>query len=208
MPRHHDSAPRPYARGRGREAELLDAAASAFAHRGYHGTTIAVIAAEAGMTQAGVLYHHESKAHLYRTVVKTRVAPEELAEMEGAVRLDDMVERIVAYVRWMAPRRELLRFRAVFSGEALIEDSPATDILIAEHRGSLRILRSRIDAARDSGEIRGDVDATSAALELMAINEGLRHLTVAHEDLFDYADMFERSIRRWYGDLARGESSR
>jgi hypothetical protein len=39
-------------------------------------------------------------------------------------------------------------------------------------------------------------------VELMALNEGLRHLAVAHEDLFDYASVFEQSIRRWYRDLA------
>jgi AcrR family transcriptional regulator len=200
-----DPSARPYARGRGRESEILRAAASAFSRGGFQRTTVAVIAAEAGMTQAGILYHHSSKAHLYRSVVKKRVAPEALAQMQGPPHLSDMVERIIQYVRWVGGQPEVLRFRAVFSGEALIEENPATDILVAEHLASLRILEERLTDARDSGEIRADVDVRLSALELMAVNEGLRHLAVAHTGLFEYGDVFEQSIRRWYRDLLPAE---
>lgn len=43
---------------------LLDAAAAAFAVRGFHGTTTRDIAAAAGMSPAAVYVHHESKEDL------------------------------------------------------------------------------------------------------------------------------------------------
>ncbi|WP_240437605.1 helix-turn-helix domain-containing protein [Sciscionella marina] len=47
-----------------RRARLLDAATSAFAKRGFHGTTTPDIAETAGMNPAALYVHHKSKEEL------------------------------------------------------------------------------------------------------------------------------------------------
>jgi AcrR family transcriptional regulator len=56
-----------------RQAQLLAAAASAFAHAGFAGTSMEDVAATAGVTKLIVYRHFESKDELYRAVL-TQVA--------------------------------------------------------------------------------------------------------------------------------------
>jgi AcrR family transcriptional regulator len=50
---------------------LLDAAVTAFAERGFHGTTTRDIAAAAGMSPAAVYVHHKSKEELLYALART-----------------------------------------------------------------------------------------------------------------------------------------
>jgi AcrR family transcriptional regulator len=202
MPEGDDAVRRPYARGRDRKTELLRAAAAVFARHGYQGTSIAAIAAEAGMTDAGVLHHYSSKATLYATVMEHRVRDGDLDEMLGEDQsLEGTLDSMVAYVHWLAQQLSLLRFRAMVSGEALVEGNPARAILVAEHARSFPVLTSKLSAAQRDGRIDPSVDPEQAVLELMAMNEGLRHMAVTNEGAFDYGDVFERAARRWYEGL-------
>jgi len=61
-----------------RQAQLLRAAASAFAHAGFAATSMDDVAAEAGVTKLIVYRHFESKEELYRAVL--RAVAERLGE--------------------------------------------------------------------------------------------------------------------------------
>jgi len=195
---------RPYARGRDRKAELLKAAARSFAHYGYQGTSVAAIAAEADMTDAGVLHHFGSKGDLYRAVMESRVAANDIEGMlDTESDLEALVESMVAYVQHLADQPALLRFRAVVSGEALVDGNPAREILRAEHERALPRLVEKVVAAQQAGIADPTIDPHQAVLELMSLNEGLRHLIVAHEGTFDYPAVFENAARRWYAALLK-----
>ena len=78
-------------RRRGREAQvernrelLLAAARAVFLARGYHGSTLEVIAAEAGFSKGVVYSQFESKADLFLALLDERIA-ERAAENERAV---------------------------------------------------------------------------------------------------------------------------
>jgi AcrR family transcriptional regulator len=80
------------ARKRGREAQvernrglLLAAARRVFLARGYHGSTLEAIAADAGFSKGVVYSQFESKADLFLTLLDERIA-ERAAENERAVR--------------------------------------------------------------------------------------------------------------------------
>ena len=64
-------------------AELIDAAATVFARRGFHGASVEQIAAEAGYSTGAVYWHFEDKEDLflalYESWVSTRVAEIEAA---------------------------------------------------------------------------------------------------------------------------------
>lgn len=63
---HADAATRPHADET--RTRLLDAAATAFAERGFHGTSTRDIAAAAGMSPAAVYVHHRSKEELLHQI--------------------------------------------------------------------------------------------------------------------------------------------
>lgn len=68
-----------------RRAAILRAAATAFAHRGFAGTSMEDVAAEAGITKLIVYRHFESKEALYAAVleaVSTRLAEEFVARFQ------------------------------------------------------------------------------------------------------------------------------
>lgn len=48
---------------RRRRQEILDVALRTFATRGFHNASLAEIAAEVGMTAAGILHHFKTKDH-------------------------------------------------------------------------------------------------------------------------------------------------
>jgi AcrR family transcriptional regulator len=68
-----------------RRAAILTAAAAAFAHKGFSGTSMDDVAAEAGITKLIVYRHFDSKESLYEAVlerVSTRLAEEFVSGME------------------------------------------------------------------------------------------------------------------------------
>ncbi len=52
-----------------RRDELIDAALTSFARRGYHGTSLKDIAEEAGVTDGLLIHYFGSKAHLLSAVL-------------------------------------------------------------------------------------------------------------------------------------------
>jgi len=67
MPREKTTAPK-------RHAEIVDAAASVFAEKGYHGASTGDIAARLGIQQAGVYYYFKSKDAALAEVCRLGVA--------------------------------------------------------------------------------------------------------------------------------------
>jgi AcrR family transcriptional regulator len=68
-----------------RRASIMAAAARAFAHEGFAGTSMDDVAAEAGVTKLIVYRHFESKDDLYRAVlesISTRMREEFLRQMD------------------------------------------------------------------------------------------------------------------------------
>lgn len=57
-------------RGRKRRAEILQAARRLFAQSGYRGTSLAMLAEEVGITDAGLLYHFPTKNDLLLAVLE------------------------------------------------------------------------------------------------------------------------------------------
>lgn len=60
-----------YSRAEATRARLLDAAVTAFAEKGYHGTTTRDIAAAAGLSSAALYVHHKSKEELLYLISRT-----------------------------------------------------------------------------------------------------------------------------------------
>jgi AcrR family transcriptional regulator len=193
---------RPYARGRDRRDELVEAAARVFAREGYERARLTTLAAAAGMTDAGLLHHFSSKAELYLAALESRKERGEgLGIMDTDLDLRQTVEVLIAYVEGAMNTPDIVRFRAVVSGEALLPDNPAAERLQGEYAGMFPVWTAKVERAQRKGDVRADLNPRSLVLELVALHEGLRHQAVAHPGTFDYPATFRDAAHRWLESL-------
>jgi AcrR family transcriptional regulator len=94
-------AARPGPRGRATRAGLLRAGEECFEDTGFAATTVAGIAAKAGVSQAAFYVYFDSKEELLAELVRGI-----LAEIQAAVRPDDAVR---GYIEWAESRPHHLR---------------------------------------------------------------------------------------------------
>jgi len=154
------------------QGRLLEAAAEAFADRGFHATTTRDIAARAGLSPAGVYVHFKTKEELlYQLSLAGHLAALELLRSAVADHdspADELRAIMTTFSRWHAEHYRVGRIVQYEFGN-----------LTDEHRDEVLRLRKEIDAvARDvvtrgvaSGEfVVGDVADTTLALLSMAID--------------------------------------
>jgi TetR/AcrR family transcriptional regulator, fatty acid metabolism regulator protein len=145
-----------------RRAELLEAAVRVFAEKGFHASRVGDIANEAGVAH-GLLYHYfRSKEEVLETIFRET--------WSGLVRETERIE-----ASGVAFREQLRRFARIYLGSWLVTPelvrvlvrevgrSPEVGERVDEIRGLFLALRRIIEAARDRGEVRADVDVGFAA---------------------------------------------
>jgi len=145
-----------------RRQELLDAAVRVFARKGFRAARVGDIAEEAGVAH-GLLYHYfRSKDEVLETIFRETwtqlVADTQRIELAG-----------------VPLREQLRRFARIYLGSWLVTPelvrvlvrevarSPEVGDRVDEIRGLFQALQRIIEAGRDRGEVRSDVDAQIAA---------------------------------------------
>lgn len=151
---------------------LLEAAADAFADRGFHATTTRDIASRAGLSPAGVYVHFSSKEELLYQLSREghEVARDML--LAAAASADSPTEALRAimgtFARWHAEHFRMARIVQYEFGN-----------LTAEHRDAVLALRKEIDGVVRSVVAEGvasgefevaDVRDTTLALMSMAVD--------------------------------------
>ena len=151
---------------------LLQAAAEAFADRGFHATTTRDIASRAGLSPAGVYVHFASKEELlYQLSREGHVAARDmlLAAAAGASSPTEALRAIMGtFARWHAEHFRVARIVQYEFGN-----------LTADHRDAVLALRKEIDSVVRqvvaegvaAGEFEvADVRDTTLALMSMAVD--------------------------------------
>lgn len=123
MPAHPSGANR---KGRASKASILAAAADVFSQRGFRGATMADIAAAAGLTHPGLLYHFPRKEDLLFAVMDEHLVP-------GVSRISAAAEdgsravlsALVAIARENAADPAWTRLASALVAESLAPDHPA-----------------------------------------------------------------------------------
>jgi AcrR family transcriptional regulator len=140
----------------------LEAAVRVFARKGFHQSRVGDIAEEAGVAH-GLLYHYfRSKDEVLETIFRETwtqlVANTQRIELAG-----------------VPLREQLRRFARIYLGSWLVTPelvrvlvrevarSPEVGDRVDEIRGLFQALQRIIEAGRDRGEVRSDVDAQIAA---------------------------------------------
>lgn len=158
------------AQGRESRELILQTALEVIGRRGFGSTSLRDIAAEVGMTQAGMLHHFGTKENLLVEVLRQRDAAtrEALAEQDG----DEPPSVRVA--RRNAETPALVHLYASLQAAASAPDHPAHAFFEERQRSVHAVVAADIRARQDAGEMPAGVDADTAATVLLALSDGLQ----------------------------------
>ncbi len=178
---------------------LLQAAARAFARKGYSNCTVADIRREAGMSQGALYVHFRDKEELFITMIakehgqgadKTREALTRAPSLQGILSILESCIRDVGFpvdhALWTEMLAVAARDKAVRA--AFMESDAHMRAMFCE------LLRK----AAEAGELASDIDVEAVALWLYALVDGLIARTAIDAD-FDFArfaPVFVRLVRR------------
>jgi AcrR family transcriptional regulator len=186
--------------------QILDAALRLFSERGFSRTTVRDIARAAGITDAAIYYHFESKQELLQALVEERgflTSLQNLAQVEAEMPLDEMVTWMAAgAVNLMDANRDFLR---IITMEGLGGDEAA----LAEYSRLLDLWENALTTVLDRYAARGLLVADKADdlarhiiyTILMAFQDSLLG---RHDFSLDSAQQRQDALRKFLGpSLAR-----
>ena len=172
------------ARGIARKELIIDVATRFLARNGARGTTLGEIAAEAGVSQAGLLYHFSTKDELLHAVLDRRDEFEDsLLWGVGADPGLQIFEIIAGIVRSWTERPEIVGLVAVLVAENVGYDGPLRPRLASKYRLTADRIASTLSAAQRRGDIRKDVDAHLKSIEILAFLSGLEMAWLISPDI-------------------------
>ena len=161
-----------YLKGRLRREDILAAAVVVYAEVGYRGSSLREIARRVGMTHAGLLYYFPSKEALLAAVLERRDT-EDGARLGGTPGLDAL-RGLVALAEHNVRHPGIVDLYSRLAAEAVAADHPAHDYFEGHYRMARRFAAASFRVLAERGELREDVDPEVAALNFVALMDGLQ----------------------------------
>jgi AcrR family transcriptional regulator len=167
------------------------------AEKGYRGTSIAQVAARAGISQSGLLHHFPSKQALLIAVIDYRqqVDSRTLEDADGRPLLGwAAFDGLLDLVRKNTERPQVVRMFATLCAEALDADHPAHEWIQQHYASGERTLADAIEAGIAEGTMRPDMPPATIAHLTVAIMDGLQLQWLSSEGALDMAGAFEAYV--------------
>lgn len=179
-----------------RRAQILDAAWSCFARKGYHQTTMQDICHESELSPGAIYRYFEGKEAI-RTAVWDRNkewARDVVVKARAqAIQPADTLW-VIGQTMWLSffddPAFETMTRVEIENWPEVLRDQD----LLSERREEIAFWRSVVTElmrdAEEAGQVRADVDPESLAALFICAHEGLRHYRLVDPDNFDPRRMF------------------
>ncbi|OAN41498.1 TetR/AcrR family transcriptional regulator [Mycolicibacterium iranicum] len=182
-----------------RRRQILTAAGTLIAQRGYFGLSVQDVAHVCGLTVPGVLHHFPSKDDLLLAVLEHRDTEDAaaLAAQFGATleptALDGAQAHNVcaAIMERNAQQPELIRLFVVLGAEALTPDHPAHDFFKARRRRTLQLFSAAFSTLA--------ADPQALARHVVALMDGLQLQWLEAEGEIDLAAEWLRVSSNLFG---------
>jgi AcrR family transcriptional regulator len=162
------------ARGNATRELILDTAMEMFRDRGYRSTSVRDIAARAGITHPGLLYHFSTKEALLMAVLQRRDDldgdPVDFHRLDGR----SLLAHLVAGMAKSATERGIVELFANLSVEAAAPDHPAHDYFVGRYASLRDTLTRGLAELAAEGALRPGVIPEVAAAHLIALMDGLQ----------------------------------
>jgi AcrR family transcriptional regulator len=178
------------ARSEAARDRVLRSAWQAFATNGYQGSSLAGIAAAAGLTTAGLLHHYRSKEQLLVAVLAERDRLDGARFHLAGFRGLDALSRLAQLVEHNMLVPGLVQAFTVLMGESAGEDHPARGWFAERYPRRRANIAAALRAGIETGEIRPDVDCDALAAQIVAMMDGLQVQWVLGPGQVDMAAVF------------------
>lgn len=162
-------------KGDARRQKILDAAQKLFSEGGYHTASLADIAAEAGISQPGLLHHFPSKSDLLLAVLRDR--DEQSWRLEGNSELTgiDYLNGYLHVLKRSEMNPALIQLNALISSESLSESHPAHEFFVESYGVRVKAVADAIVGLFDEDSLPDGVDRVTIARWLIALSDGMRY---------------------------------
>ncbi len=166
-------------RGDATRQQVLDTALVMFAKQGYRATSVRDIAARAGITHPGLIYHFPTKQALLMAALERRDEVDCVESHDGVVEFADLDGRallahLVAGAARNATKRGLVELFANLSVEATAPDHPAHEYFVGRYAALRATLIRGLEELAQAHELRDGVVPSVAAAHLIALMDGLQ----------------------------------
>lgn len=185
--------------------DLLRAGLAVFSQKGFQAATLNEIAQKAGVTRGAIYHHFGSKEELYLALLESASSGSnkalQQAIQEGGTFLE-IVTRIIVYtLNLLEEDRQFRQVMTLSLTHDIIQEfsmhrSDAVDQLIM---GVSQALQMGID----QGELRQDLDATTAARALIGYQNGLAMLWLANPDAFSVSKVSDSLAEIFISGIAK-----
>jgi AcrR family transcriptional regulator len=157
---------------------IVEASMRLFAKRGYHGTSVAQIAKATGLTKGALYWYFKDKEDLFLTVLDRIKENWQSTIMSRVEASDGVVEKLAQLfdaTSEMVAGAEHPQSMHLFlvSAGAQPELREFEDAIKAAYDGYIKTLTDTLRTGQESGEIRRDFDAESAAVGIIGCLEGI-----------------------------------
>jgi TetR/AcrR family acrAB operon transcriptional repressor len=173
---------------------LLDAGEAVFRHRGVTRTSLAEIAAAAGVTRGAVYWHFKDKAALFHAMCDRATLPldalfERASETASTDPLQTLRDLCVGALQRLAvDARTQVVFEVIFHKTELVDELAGIATSNQDERcRCLSQIEAIIRRCAEVGELAPDIDAAIAAQGLNALMVGIMHQWVLDPSAYDLA---------------------
>lgn len=192
-----------YVSGRQTREEILEAAMELFSERAYNGVSTRDIAAAAGVTHAGVRYHFPDKEQLLLAVLTRYSQIGDQYYEQAVARIDrgdpepwGVLRDFTAYLRFTLSQRYRAQLLIMHGILAADKSHPAHDFFADRYRDSTRQYAEVMGLLQELGYIDRKVDVELAAIELIALVEGLQIRWLISGDTSIYQTIIYQALAR------------
>lgn len=187
-----------YATGRARRERIIAVATELFGRVGFNGATMLEVAAECGISRAGLSHHFPTKESLLEAVLETRDTEDLERFRRNGSGGNDGIGILAGMVDLAAHNSAvpgIIGLYAVLSAEASASaEHPAHDYFIARYERIRHGTATALRRAGKAGYLREDVDPDAAAIELTSLMDGLQIQWLLAPDAVDMAAAIRRRI--------------
>lgn len=171
-----EQSPRRMSKGERTRSRILDSASELFSRSGFYAVSLRDIAANAGLTHAGLLHHFPGKEDLLIRVLSQRdkVDAQLLFTPAADAEPQELLEKIVGIVARNMQTPGLVGLYAKISSEAGDPDHPAHTYFVERYRRLRERFTQMLSALFAGSTPPLTHDPATAALELVALMDGLQ----------------------------------
>lgn len=165
----------PYAKGKAKRAEILDAALAVIDEQGYSAATVKELADAVGLSQNGLLHYFGSKDALFAEILRRR---DELSEIEIDVQregfAENMVEALLSALDAETSSPGLAQLALRVTGEATEPDHLAHEFIRHRYELVRVVVRDAIVQLQSEERLAPGIDPDAVAALVYASWDGLR----------------------------------